>query len=254
VPDHGHAVEVGVFVTPDAAHPERVVELARVAEVAGLDLLTVQDHPYQARHLDALTLLAVVAASTSTLRVAPNVANLPLRPPAVLAQAVASLDLLSGGRVELGLGAGAFWDPIVAAGGPRLTPGESVDALEEAVAVLRAMWAGEGTVRVDGTHHRVHGLHAGPAPAHRVGIWLGAYKPRMLRVTGRLVTHTRRGREALDLMAAGAVDGLSIGFKALRAAGGRRGATRRLLEVDLWEVSVVTFPALAAARVTRVAA
>ena len=52
-----------------------------------------------------------------------NVLSLPLRPPAVLARAAASLDLLSGGRFELGLGAGAFWDAIEAMGGPRRTPG-----------------------------------------------------------------------------------------------------------------------------------
>ncbi len=115
-----------------------------------------------------------------------NVANLPLRNPVVLARSAASLDLLSGGRVELGLGTGAFWDAIEAAGGIRLTPGEAVDALEEAIAVIRGLWVGEGSVRVDGTHHRARGLHSGPAPAHPMGIWVGAYKPRMLRLTGRL--------------------------------------------------------------------
>ncbi|QKE83045.1 LLM class flavin-dependent oxidoreductase [Arthrobacter sp. NEB 688] len=184
--DHGHALEFGIFPTPEASSADRVLELAQLADVLGLDLVTVQDHPYQARHLDAWTLLSVIGARTTAVRVAPNVVNLPLRPPAVLAQSVATLDVLTGGRVELGLGAGAFWDAIEAAGGTRLSPGEAVDALEEAVAVLRAMWSGEGTVRVDGRHHRVHGLHAGPAPAHPVGIWLGAYKPRMLRLTGRL--------------------------------------------------------------------
>ena len=184
--DYGHELEFGLFPSPDAVRAQHVLELAAVAEVSGLDLLTVQDHPYQARHLDAWTLLSFVAARTSTLRVAPNVANVPLRNPVVLAGSVASLDLLSGGRVELGLGAGGFWAPIEAAGGGRLTPGQSVDALEEAIAVIRAMWAGEGTVRVEGTHHRAVGLHAGPAPAHRVGIWVGAYKPRMLHLTGRL--------------------------------------------------------------------
>ncbi len=90
-------------------------------------------------------------------------------------------------------------------------------------------------------------------PAEPIGTWLSlAEDPVGLRVTGRLVTDTQRGREALDLMAAGAVDGLSIGFKAIRAAGGRRAGARRLVEVDLWEVSVVTFPALGGARVTRV--
>ncbi len=184
--DYGHEVEFGLFPTPDAARAHHLLELSAVAEVSGLDLVTVQDHPYQARHLDAWTLLSVIAARTTTLRVAPNVANLPLRNPVVLARSVASLDVLSGGRVELGIGAGAFWDGIEAAGGRRLTPGRSVDALEEAIAILRAMWAGVGSVRLDGVHHRVSGLRSGPAPAHPVGIWVGAYKPRMLRLTGRL--------------------------------------------------------------------
>ncbi len=184
--DYDHGLEFGLFPSPDAASAHHVLELAAVAEVSGLDLLTVQDHPYQARHLDAWTLLSVVAARTSTLRVAPNVANLPLRNPVVLAGSVASLDILSGGRVELGIGTGAFWDAIEAAGGVRLTPGEAVAALEEAIGVIRAMWAGSGSVRLDGVHHRATGLHSGPAPVHPVGIWVGAYKPRMLRLTGRL--------------------------------------------------------------------
>ncbi|WP_425440695.1 HK97 family phage prohead protease [Phreatobacter cathodiphilus] len=92
-------------------------------------------------------------------------------------------------------------------------------------------------------------------PAEPIGTWLSlAEDPVGLRVTGRLVTLTARGREARDLLAAGAVDGLSIGFKAVRAERRRRDGPRRLIEVDLWEVSVVTFPALAGARVTRVAA
>jgi alkanesulfonate monooxygenase SsuD/methylene tetrahydromethanopterin reductase-like flavin-dependent oxidoreductase (luciferase family) len=188
VPDYGHELEFGVFLGPDAAAGTRALELAQLTDVLGYDLVTVQDHPYQAKHLDALTLLAMVAARTSAVRVAPNVANLPLRPPAVLAQAIASLDVLSDGRAELGLGAGAFWDAIVAAGGPRRTPGEAVEALEEAIAVIRGVWglAGNRSVDVDGSHYTVKGLHAGPSPLHDVQIWLGALKPRMLRLTGRL--------------------------------------------------------------------
>src|SRR4051794_9629207 len=106
--DYGHDLLFGSFLTPSAARPDRVVALAQLTEQVGLDLVTVQDHPYQARFLDAWTLLAVIAARTTTVRVAPNVANVPLRPPAVLAKSAASLDLLSGGRVELGLGAGGF--------------------------------------------------------------------------------------------------------------------------------------------------
>src|SRR6266545_1827152 len=128
----------GTFLTPRAADPDGVVALAQLTEDAGLDLVTVQDHPYQPRFLDAWTLLSVIAARTHRVRVAPNVANLPLRLPAVLARSAASLDLLSGGRVELGLGAGAFWEAIAANGGPHRSPGESVEALAEAIEAVRA--------------------------------------------------------------------------------------------------------------------
>ncbi len=185
--DYGQELRFGLFPSPDAADPQHVLLLAQLAEVSGLDLVTVQDHPYQARHLDAWTLLSVIAARSSSLRVALNVANLPLRPPVVLARSIATLDLLSGGRAELGLGAGAFWDAIVAAGGRRLTPAQSVDALREGIEVIRGVWqpTGSPTVRVEGSHYQVVGLHPGPQPAHPVEIWLGAYKPRMLRLTGR---------------------------------------------------------------------
>ncbi len=162
--DYAHELQFGVFIPPLAEQADAVIELAQLAELSGLDLVTFQDHPYQPRFLDTWTLLSVVAAKTSSVRLAPNVANLPLRMPSVLARSVASLDILSGGRVELGLGAGAFWDAIEANGGRRLTPGESVTALSEAIDVIRAVWAGP-SVRVDGEHYRVHGAKPGPAPA-----------------------------------------------------------------------------------------
>ncbi|HEY1672584.1 MAG TPA: LLM class flavin-dependent oxidoreductase, partial [Streptosporangiaceae bacterium] len=102
--DYGHPLLFGSFITPVAADPERTVGLAVLSEQAGLDLVTFQDHPYQPAFLDTWTLLSYVAARTSRVRLAANVTNLPLRPPAVLARSVASLDLLSGGRAELGLG------------------------------------------------------------------------------------------------------------------------------------------------------
>src|SRR3954449_9819094 len=131
--DYGHDLSFGTFLTPGNARPEDVVALAQLTEQVGLEFATFQDHPYQSAFLDTWTLLSWVASSTSTLRVAPNVLNLPLRQPAVLARSAASLDLLSGGRFELAPGAGAFWDAIVAMGGERLTPGQAVDGLSEAV-------------------------------------------------------------------------------------------------------------------------
>lgn len=185
--DYGHDLLFGTFLTPTNAAPERVVALAQATEAAGLDLVTFQDHPYQPAFLDTWTLLSYVAARTERVRLAPNVANVPLRPPAVLARAAASLDLLSGGRVELGLGAGGFWDAIAAMGGARLTPGQSVDALSEAIDVMRGIWDTSTRERlvVDGTYHRLDGAKRGPAPAHDIGLWIGAYRPRMLRLTGR---------------------------------------------------------------------
>nr|WP_043625621.1 LLM class flavin-dependent oxidoreductase [Nonomuraea candida] len=186
MPDYGHDLIFGSFIIPANAAPHEVVALAQESEAAGLDLATFQDHPYQSAFLDTWTLLSYVAARTERIRLSGNVINLPLRPPAVLARAAASLDLLSGGRFELGLGAGGFWDAIEAMGGRRLTPGQAVDALGEAIDIIRGIWdAGERSrFRVDGTYYRVEGAKRGPAPAHDIGIWLGAYKPKMLRLTG----------------------------------------------------------------------
>jgi hemerythrin-like domain-containing protein len=184
--DYGHELQFGTFLTPSAADADRVLELAQLTEVVGLDLVTIQDHPYQARFLDVWALLGAITARTSSVRVAPNVVNLPLRPPFVLAKTVASLDILSNGRVELGIGAGGFWDAIAAAGGPRRRPAEAVEALAEAIGIIRAVWdVDRSPVRRPGTHYRVVGAHPGPAPAHDVEIWIGALGRRMLQLTGR---------------------------------------------------------------------
>ncbi|WP_134731112.1 LLM class flavin-dependent oxidoreductase [Amycolatopsis nivea] len=183
--DYGHDLQFGVVLLPETADPSAVTKLAEAADRAGLDLLSVPDHPYRPDLLDAWTVLSVVVARTERLRVFPNVANLPLRPPAVLARSVASLDLLSGGRTELALGTGAYWDDIAAQGGPRYTPGEAFDALAEAIEVIRALWTPGPPAHVSGAHHRLAGTPPGPFPAHRMETWLGALGPRMLRLIGR---------------------------------------------------------------------
>lgn len=231
--DYGHDLLFGTFLTPTAAAPERVVALAQQTEQAGLDLVTFQDHPYQPGFLDTWTLLSWVGAVTSTVRIAPNVANLPLRPPAVLARSAATLDRLTGGRVELGLGSGAFWDAIAAMGGPRRTAGQGVDALTEAIAVIRALWDTGQTARLDlpGEHYPVAGAKRGPAPAHPIGIWLGAYKPRMLRLTGTAGDGWLPSMGYLN-----SLDDLTEGNRriddAAQAAGRPVTAVRRLLNVN----------------------
>jgi alkanesulfonate monooxygenase SsuD/methylene tetrahydromethanopterin reductase-like flavin-dependent oxidoreductase (luciferase family) len=178
--------ELGAFVVPDADGLEGVLLQVQAAEDGGLDLIGIQDHPYQRRFLDTFALIPYLAARTTRVRFFPDVANLPLRHPAMLAKSAASLDVLSGGRFELGLGAGSFWDAIAAMGGPRREPREAVDALVEAIAILRACWSGERSVSYEGEHYVVKGFHPGPPPAHDIGIWLGAYGPRMQRIVGRL--------------------------------------------------------------------
>jgi alkanesulfonate monooxygenase SsuD/methylene tetrahydromethanopterin reductase-like flavin-dependent oxidoreductase (luciferase family)/hemerythrin-like domain-containing protein len=231
VSDYGHELAFGAFLTPSSQRPAEVVDLARLAEQAGLDLVTFQDHPYQPAFLDTWTLMSYVAARTQRVHLAGNVLNLPLRNPAVLARSVASLDLLSGGRTELGIGAGGFTEAIAAMGGRRLAPGEAVDALAEAIGVIRQIWdvSARGGVRADGTYYQVSGAKRGPAPAHPVSIWVGAYKPRMLRLTGRLADGWLPSLgyiEPGELAQANAIID-----EAAAEAGRKPGAVRRLLNV-----------------------
>lgn len=184
VPDYGRDVTFGFFLVPNAADP--LLDIAREIEARGLDWIGIQDHPYQRRFVDTWTLLGAVAAVTTRVGFFPDVANLPLRPPAMMAKAAASLDVLSGGRFELGLGAGNFWDAIEAYGGPRRAPRDSLAALEEAIKVIRLIWSGERNLRFSGEHYRLAGAHSGPLPVHPIGIWLGVYGPRALRLAGRL--------------------------------------------------------------------
>ena len=186
--DYRHDLLYGTFVTPSAADPGRVLDLTVAADRAGLDLVTFQDHPYQPAFLDTWTLIAHAAARTERVHLSGNVLSLPLRPPAVLARAAASLDVLTDGRVELGIGAGAFWEGIAAMGGGRRTPADAVEALREGIAVIRDIWDTDtpGGVHHRGEHYTVDGVRRGPTPAHDIGVWIGAYKPRMLALTGQV--------------------------------------------------------------------
>ncbi|MGF1472838.1 MAG: LLM class flavin-dependent oxidoreductase [Rubrobacteraceae bacterium] len=186
MPDYGRKLEFGASVEPLADPPGWAARIAKTADAAGLDLLGIQDHPYQRRFLDTWTLISTLVPQTESLRFFPDVASLPLRPPAMLAKAAASLDALSGGRIELGIGAGAFWDAIEAMGGPRRSPGQAVRSVEEAIQVLRLVWGDERSLRFDGEIFTLKGMRPGPKPPHDIGIWVGAYGPKMLNLIGRL--------------------------------------------------------------------
>jgi alkanesulfonate monooxygenase SsuD/methylene tetrahydromethanopterin reductase-like flavin-dependent oxidoreductase (luciferase family) len=185
--DYGHDLLFGAFITPTAQPAQQAVGLAVTADRAGLDLATFQDHPYVSRFHDTWTLISYAAARTERIKLSGNVLNLPLRNPAMLARSHAALDRLTGGRIEMGIGAGAFWDGVEGMGGRRLTPGQSIAALDEAIDVIRQVWAAQlpGPVQVRGSYYEVVGAKRGPAPAHDMSIWVGAYKPRILRLVGK---------------------------------------------------------------------
>ena len=188
MPDYGHDLLFGAGLDSPVQRAADVVELAELADRAGLDLVAFMDHPYQPAFLETWTLLSYVAARTTRVRMAASVHPVPMRPPAMLARSAASLDLLSGGRFELGLGAGHFFDAIEAMGGPRRSPGAAVDALDEAIQIVREIWdtGTRGGVNFRGEYYQLNGAKRGPRPAHDIGVWIGAYKPRMLRLTGRV--------------------------------------------------------------------
>jgi len=232
--DYGHDLLFGTFITPTAMPATHAVDLAIASEQAGLDLVTFQDHPYQAAFHETWTLISYAASRTERIRLAGNVLNLPLRNPVVLARSIASLDLLSDGRVELGIGTGAFWDAIAAMGGPRRTPGESITALREAIAIAREVWdtSKSGGIWLDGEIYQIQGAKRGPAPAHDVDIWVGAYKPRMLALVGQLADGWL---PSLGYLPGGPSDLAQMNAridKAAEAAGRDPRAIRRMLNIN----------------------
>ena len=149
----------------------RLRAAAAAAEAAGFDAISVPDHVHQNRvggglgspMFEAYTLLGALAAHTSSVRLLALVSPVTMRSPALLAKAVTTLDVLSGGRAVLGLGAG--WDAAEAAAyGIGFPPvGERMDRLDEALQVCRALF-GEPRASVAGAHYRVSDARNSPRP------------------------------------------------------------------------------------------
>ena len=159
--DRGLPVRYGFFPEPVAADAAAIVDDVLLAERLGFDLVRDPGPSRQRRpprHDDA--------AGRARRADQPHRAVPRRRQPAVATtgrpgEGRGTLDLLSGGRVDLGLGAGAIWPAIAAYGGPRRTPREAVAALEEAITVLRLLWSDERAVRFAGDHYRLNGAHPG---------------------------------------------------------------------------------------------
>jgi alkanesulfonate monooxygenase SsuD/methylene tetrahydromethanopterin reductase-like flavin-dependent oxidoreductase (luciferase family) len=175
---------LGQWNGADAGNVAGVLELAATADREGLDLFTIADHLYFGDKLDAYATVAFALGRTSRVSGLVGVTNLPTRPAPVLARTITSLSALSGGRVVLGMGAGAIWDMITKLGVPRLTPGAAVRAMEEAIVLIKSLSGGGDPVTFDGSFYQVTGLDPAAVPAPPV--WTGSVRPKSLAVTGRV--------------------------------------------------------------------
>jgi len=175
---------LGAWNGVDAADVAGVLSLVAQADGDGLDLFTLADHPYFGEKLDAYAALGFLLGRTKRIAGVVTVTNLPSRPAPVLARTLTSLSALSGGRVVLGIGAGAIWDMITNLGVRRLDPGAAVRALEEAITLVKALSGGGDPVTFDGEFYQVSALDPAATPAPPV--WTGSGGPKSLAVTGRL--------------------------------------------------------------------
>jgi probable F420-dependent oxidoreductase len=176
----------GVTVIPSASDRSDPVGEARHAEEVGFDLVTVWDHLHGDRpSYETWTLLTWIAASTSRISVGPNVLGLPYRNPVVTAKMAETLDRLSAGRLTMGLGAGGSNQEFEAFGLPVRSPREKIEALEEAITIIRGVWFAP-SFTFEGRHYRSLGAEIEPKPARPIPIWLGTYGRRGLDLTGRM--------------------------------------------------------------------
>ncbi|MBB5961477.1 LLM class flavin-dependent oxidoreductase [Planomonospora venezuelensis] len=161
-----------------------LLRMVRQADRDGLDVFSLSDHPYIGGRLDAYAALGFVLGRTERIAGFANVTNLPTRPAPMLARTVTSLAALSGGRVVLGMGAGGLWDRIADMGVPRLSPGDAVDAFEEAIVLVKSLSGGGPPVTHRGRHYRVDRIE--PAPVAAPPVWTGSVGPKSLAATGRV--------------------------------------------------------------------
>jgi probable F420-dependent oxidoreductase len=164
------------------AHVQRVERL-------GYDTFLIRDHfvpDFFGDQLAPLPALTAAAMATTTLRVGTMVLDNDFRHPALLAKEVATIDSLSGGRFELGIGAGWLRAEYEQAGIPYDRAGVRIDRLEESLAVLKGLLR-DGTSTFSGTHYVTSGLGCFPQPTQRPHppIFIGGGKQRVLRLAGR---------------------------------------------------------------------
>jgi probable F420-dependent oxidoreductase len=182
----GVDVLFGTTVIPTVGGRTDPVEDALHAEQLGFDLVTCWDHLHgDTPSFETWTLLTWIASRTERIRIGTNVLGLPYRHPTVTAKMAETLHRLSGGRLILGMGGGGNNTEFRSWGLEARSPGEKVDALQEAIELIRALWT-EPEVTYEGFHFRTEEAQLEPKPETPIPIWVGAYGRRSIAVTGRL--------------------------------------------------------------------
>ncbi len=175
-------------LSPFGAHIDVLTKAAVQAEAVGFDGVWVYDHLSGASNrarwvLDPWVTLAAIATSTRTLRLGPLVLNAPARHPARIALGAATLQELSGGRLLLGMGAGAGTDPLGAelgmVGIERLPAHARRSMTAESIMAVRAVWRNED---FSGEHYRLNSPHSFLSPEPTPPIIVGANGPRMVEL------------------------------------------------------------------------
>lgn len=195
-------MRLAILVSPAAGwtYPE-IRDLARDAETTGFGTFWVSDHFFGGEGfpdrncLEAWTLVAALARDTSTIRLGTLVTAHSYRNPAYLAKTVASIDHLSGGRIEFGLGAGWKENEYAAYGYEFPAPGIRVTQMRETLEICTRMWTQESAT-YSGAHYRVEDALCAPKPAQRPypPITIGGTKPRIMRVAARYADLFNVGR------------------------------------------------------------
>jgi alkanesulfonate monooxygenase SsuD/methylene tetrahydromethanopterin reductase-like flavin-dependent oxidoreductase (luciferase family) len=177
-------VEFHLFLPQMRLSPEALRTRAQAAEAAGFTGMAVMDHLFPPGAADqpmyeALTTVTWLAAVTDRLRLGHLVLCDSFRHPAVLARQAVTLDHLSGGRFELGIGSGSTPGELAAYGFPAATGAQRVERLAETLALLRAFWSGE-PVHHHGTYFSVDGARQLPTPLGRLPIVIGGTGPKTM--------------------------------------------------------------------------
>jgi len=232
-------VALGAKVPNSGPLPERlgIGAMAAALEAAGFGSLWVSDHvvmpaditsrypfaedgratwPTDTPYYDAVVAMTLIAAATTTARIGPAVLVLPQREPVVLAKQLASLDALSHGRIELGIGAGWLAEEFAALDVPFDSRGSR---FVEWISLLRACWTGSPEPH-QGRHYDLPaGILTRPVPAHRIPLYVGGHSPVALRRAATLADGWLAQQSALAIDPAALADGRRVMTDAAEKAG-----------------------------------